>query len=89
MEENTLRTRRIDLLLIAQVSDEVYKQLRGRIPLSLGFRRSEVHGLKQHFRPGEVTSLPMLRNEGARLAVSLAQPLRGHRVLQVELTFPP
>jgi hypothetical protein len=86
MEENTPPIRQIDPLLKVPASGEAYKQLQGRIR---GFRHNEVHGLKQRLRPDEVTSPPMPRNEGAHLVVSLVQALRGHRVLQVELTFPP
>jgi hypothetical protein len=86
MEESALRIQRIDPRLKVRASGEAYKQLRGRI---LGFRRNEAYGPKQHLHPGGVMSLPMPRNEEAHLAVSLAQPLRGHRVLQVGLTSLP
>jgi hypothetical protein len=86
MEESTRRAQRFNPRLKVRPSGEAYKRLRGRI---LGFRRNEAHGPKQHLHPGGVMSLPMPRNEEAHLAVSLVQPLRGHRVLQVGLTSLP
>jgi hypothetical protein len=88
MEENGLQTQQIDQRPKVRVSGEAYKQLRGRTPVSLGSLRNEARGLKQHLHPEGDSSLPMLHNEEAHLAMSLVQPLRGHRVLQVELTFP-
>jgi len=87
MEESAPWIRWIERILKVRGSGGAYRQFRGRIQLPLEFRRNEVHGLKEHLRPDVVTPLPILRNEGVHLVVSLVQPLRGHRVLQVEPTF--
>ena len=84
MEENIKQMRRPNPLFKVQASAEACRQLRGR---TQGFRHSEVYGLKLHPHLDGATPLPMPRNEAAHLAVSLVQPLRGHRAQPVEPTF--